>query len=390
MKKILLYLFLTVSSFSNPYICDMPFGGDPELEYGWVYREGSSATSAVINTCESPAYPDAFVGNNNNYYLHKEYTHFVPTGGTCANDSSVGKWYHTSRTYDCESELACLAPKVINPITDICEEPPVSPCPTNQQRLTPESECTCIPPLYAEYDVSSNLFCVMPDCPPTYGNNVPPLPLFLQTDNVNNCNFFALGDGAVLDLNGLICCYGQEDTSPPEQCAINEMAINGECYPIVPREEVPELNTTCPKGSYWSINSESCLEWFPENNSTNPDGSPSATAGDTDGDGSLDDVGQDGSYEGDGDYGIDMDGAESALSNILTSYVLIDLPVSISSNCGDEFKKTFTLPVTGQSYSIDVAQHISTIEEYAPMIKAIILFMFSLSGVLIVLSGNKE
>ena len=62
--------------------------------------------------------------------------------------------------------------------------------------------------------------------------------------------------------------------------------------------------------------------------------------------------------------------------------------MSISGTCNAELVREVNL--LGASYTIDLRPYFKQLDEFAPTIKSLVIFLFGLSGVLIVLASAKE
>jgi len=72
---------------------------------------------------------------------------------------------------------------------------------------------------------------------------------------------------------------------------------------------------------------------------------------------------------------------------VLSSYILIKLPIQASGSCGTELHKTIT--VLHHSYSIDLRPYFEDIDRELSWVSSLVIFMFAYSAVIIVLS-NKD
>lgn len=268
----------------------------------------------------------------------------------------------------------------------ICVSPPLV-CPINEHTENNE-DCIC-----------NNGFpridgiCQTPSiCPSSYDSHVPPLPLFKETDNISKCNFFNFGDNAVLTLDNLICCYGQEMPIDDNNCPLNNININGNCYPIESNDDNETNPKECPNGSYWSMNADKCLKWFPDNNDTQDPSNPDSGVndGDLNGDNqvSSNDKEELSFWDEKFNDAVNFDGLKNNLEKFAVDYVLVKLPVRISGSCSGELRKTFNL--FGASYTLDLSSNMQVIYDYMPMLKMIILFLASVTGVLIVMSNKGD
>jgi len=269
-------------------------------------------------------------------------------------------------------------------------------CPDNSVYSISDEDCKCNDGYIPDYDLgfSGLKSCTAPKCPPTYTDfDGYPHPLFKVTDAVSKCNWFGYSSGHSIEIipPGIVCCYGQEAIEDNNTCEINEIEINGNCYPVTHEEKNDTNPHDCPMGEYWSFMANQgeggCLPFFPENNDTGDDGSiPSGSSlGNMDKDTGL--ITSSVDSPGQGDFEDAMSPFLDKAKDVLNSYVLIDLPIQVGT-CSNDFKVSFT--IFGNSYSIDLNSYFSQINSVLGWISALVIFMFAFAGVLIVLSSGKD
>jgi len=297
--------------------------------------------------------------------------------------SNVGGYdYWWVDVYNYGNSASCVAPA----------------CPPGQEKLEGSEECSCISPTVPSYDLNGFFTCVNPSCPSYYENHNPPLPLFNVTDSPSKCNFFNFSDGAYIQIGTSVCCYGQESEDNNDTCALNEMEINGICYPITNDENNSDSQShECPFEEYWSFETNSCQKFYPDNNDTNGTNPNTGGTGgvDTNNDGTIDndELGlaslsdKQGYADGLVQDALGMDKIKDQLVVLLDGYVLLPLPTSIGGSCSTEFKKTIN--ILGNNYILDVSEQMQTVFDLLPTLKMIILFMAAVSGIVIVLSSGK-
>jgi hypothetical protein len=380
MKKILLFLLITSYSWSvahNPYY----IGGSYHYEtVEYYYIED-------VKTSNCDTYPSSwYAWMSQHPHIKSIYSILTYSpGGQCAH-----------RVGAINVADSCPNPgETFNPDTMECSPPP---CGDNQTWNSDNEQCECNSPYVPQYNLSNDMSCVLPDCPPIYTGGATPLPLFKQTTDVNNCNFFNWADGAVLDIDGLVCCYGQEGVDDTNTCPPNTINIEGHCYPISEGNQTDEdiekdiCNST--PGMMWSINRNECVSihtGLPENNETNPNegnGGIPGSDGSVDGNGTV--LGNTLMTEGNEEaFNVDMDGVKNSLNGLLDSYVFIKVPVNVSGSCSSELSYTFSFPLIG-SYTVDASPYIAQLEPYMDVFRMLIYFLFAFSGVIIVLASTKE
>lgn len=357
--KYLLFLFLTVFSHA-------------EFVYDWVWAsnyDGGQAFGCGGISCTDYC--------KNTYPVGSSFSGVIQSGGIV--NQTLGYTYVTHETV-LRDDLG------ITPLDDIycrviVEVTPPPACPLNSTYDFPTESCKCTLPYIPSYDLNGTMSCILPDCPAIYEQHQPPLPLFLVTTSVTNCNFFPMADNAVLNLDGMICCYGQEDVDDNTNCALNEIEISGNCYPIDSNNSDSPIPPECGTDSYWSASANQCLPNQDDINGSDAGGDTNTDTNSSTPLPSPDDL---------LDFMdiADFDEVEQQLRDVVNSYVLVQIPVAISGTCSSEFQRTFTF--FGKSYTIDVSKYMSALNDYLPLLKSIILFMFSISGVLIVLSSGRD
>jgi hypothetical protein len=287
----------------------------------------------------------------------------------------------------------CPSGEDFNVTSGECEQSSPS-CPPNAVYNTQNEGCECMPPYLTEWDVDT-MYCVMPDCPPFFESHTPPLPLFNQVTNVNDCNYFPMADFAYTTLGDVVCCYGQKniEDNDPLSCGTNEIMVNGSCVPIEGGDENDPMaeERECAEGSTYSESAGQCVPVVPDTD-VNEDGNPNSA--DADGDGTItnDELFQNDEwddYSGDGsEFGINIGGMADKVGEAIDSYVLLDIPVSVSGTCNAELSYTFTVPIINKTHTIEANTYMEKMNEYNPVIKGIVLFLFSVSGVLLVMAGR--
>jgi hypothetical protein len=254
--------------------------------------------------------------------------------------------------------------------------------------------------------------CQTPTCPPVFQS----LPLFKIAQTLSDCDFFPLSDSAALDLpdGSGVCCYGQPDLNETDPCPPNSIEIDGKCYPIEPQSDKNDTDPyDCPDDQYWDFMANGgeggCLPFFPDDNGTapggtNPGGDGSSGSNDENGTdpGGTNPGGSDSNGTapgGSGEGGISNDDYEEGLKgygdkllsygeNALNGYILVRLPVTVVGGCDGSLSKSMT--ILGRSYTIDISDGIRKFDSQNGLIKSIVLFLFAISGVVIVLSGRSE
>ena len=238
--------------------------------------------------------------------------------------------------------------------------------------------------------------CQKPECPQTYDS----LPLFDEVDREEDCHPFPLADYSYLKRpDGVICCYGQKDIDHNDTCPTNSIEINGQCYEIQHDDQNDTSNKhDCPFGQYWSYLANDgeggCLDMFPENNNTNGSNDQSSGTGTNDGNTGGTSTGDD-PAEGamtEDEYKQGLSEFSTKLQDFgnkaLNNYVLIKLPVTVTGTCSNEFRKTFN--ILGKSYTIDLSPYFAKLNEINSYIYGLVMFVFAISGIVIVLSNRGD
>ena len=307
---------------------------------------------------------------------------------------------YVPQTYSCESP--CDANLTRNPDTGQCEQPPVS-CPDGADYNVTAEECQCKKGYDSSYNAGGDLVCTPPLCPDTYDS----LPLFKVADSVVDCNFFELSDGSALTRpDGKICCYGQPALDDNSSCPPNNVEINGECYPITDSNKTDPKD--CPSGEWWDISANDwaggCVPIFEppaDSNSTDPNNPPGGSNTPTGGSGELNGSAPATTLTNGDLFGGEMTPDEYSdslkgytnkaydyVKKLLDGYVLVKLPVNISGSCSNELVQTFT--ILGKSYTVNLTSWFQKINDYNSLIYALVMFIFGVTGVIIVASGRSE
>lgn len=383
MKKLLLFLLLTVTVYSATMraidytlINGCQNGGVPVF---------SHTGTTKINSYNGYASPyDCTISSDGQWCAYQQYGPYV--------EASTWKTTLYFNVFTCVVGDPCTNGEQYDSSTGTCHPP----CPSNSSWDSVQEKCNCNTDYYATYDISGNMTCELPECPTSYDSHNPPLPLFKIVTDPSFCNFFAMADGAYLQINSSrTCCYGQESIDDNNTCGTNEMEINGQCYPLVENNDTnPPIE--CNGDEYYSESQGGCVPIFTTdtNGSTSPndgvnsdtvDGDINTPLTDTNGDGktNVDD------YSGDGsEFGIDLDAVKGKLTSVINSYVLVDVPITASGTCSSDLQRTFT--ILGQSYTLDLAPYMQQFNEYLPIIKSLVLFMFAFSAVVLVLASSRN
>ena len=380
MKKYIFFLILIITySYSSDCSCSSG---------GWVlsYTETTSDSDGYLSLEDLYAYEsmeDSYSCTDDDEYRTVTYSY-----------KFVDEHYYAVFTIDQYSCESCPDGTEPNSETGICEAPPTVPdCPVNSSYSQDSESCECDTGYQSSYDISGEMSCVAVTCPSVYNS----LSFFAIAPTINDCNFFELSDGAALSVSpNTVCCYGQEAIDDNQTCPPNNVEINGECYPIV---DNPDDNSTdshdCPTGEYWSFIENSCVPFFPDDNSSDSDPDPNDSTTDLDPNASVSSLTNDDLFGGEmspDEYSSELNEysrkAYDSVRELLDSYVLLELPVNVSGSCSDELVQTFT--IFGFSYSINLTAWFSSINEYNSLIYSIVMFVFGLSGVVVVLSGRSE
>lgn len=365
--KYLLFILLTVYSFGTVY--------NP-------YYDGVSSTTRYY-----PNYVYTTSETNNNACFDNRFTLFENPwfqsntkwkGMNYSVGYSGGYCIYTVTNYDLSN---CLEGETFDAESMSCSLPTPS-CPPNSEYDYATEGCKCTLPYLPTYDLNGTMECLLAECPILFDEHNPPLPLFKVTTSASLCNFFPMGDNAVLDLDGTICCYGQENDDDDTICGANEIDIGGHCYPIETNDDNSTEPKTCASGSHWSDTANQCV--------------PDATAY-NDGNGTINPNTTDNNDStllpsendlADFDDIADWEGVKDAMNGVLNSYILVQLPVNVGGTCTNELTQTFTF--MGHSYTLNLAPYLQSLNNYLPIFKGLIIFMFALGGVLIVLASGRS
>ncbi len=385
MKKILLLISLTALAFSAPS-CPVSDG------YYWKY----SSTNTFSGS--SSTYPVASADYCSATLATHDVLVDIVQSDTLSYTYSVNREYYTPSL-----EIVCPDGETIdtsvNPHVCISAPPPPPSCPPNSTYDYNQEKCLCDISYSSEYSLDGSLICVAPTCTPTYEINNDILPLFAQVQVPNHCSFFPLGNYAEVTAGDVVCCYGQEDINRTGECPPNTISLGGECIPVTSSNssDTPSSHE-CPSQYYWSYMSEQCEPFFPDDNSTddpNPHDNPGLGSGsDSDNDNipdSLEDFSLTDYLDGGGDgseYGINIDGVSNSLTSVLNSYALISVPVTASGTCSGDFSPSFYDGTTKKTYTVDAQKGMDTFNDFVPIIKYFIMFVSSVSAVILLFIGG--
>ncbi len=389
--KIIIFLLLLLN-FVHADICTDNFGES----WGVDAIIDQSAKDDLWGSCDTtndncpwarPTDETRSVDNTNHTITYYHYTDWEPVGSS----TSKIEFYRLRMTVSC-IEHTCSENEFWDSSLSRC----VPSCSLGSHYDNSVESCVCDNGYSSSYDASGVLVCEPPVCPGMYQG----LPHFNTVDSVADCNFFQMSDGAALERpDGKICCYGQSAIDDNNTCPDNEVNIDGVCYPI--EHDDNDTDHQCGEGQYWSIYSNSCVDWFPENNDTNITGNQGGGSGTGDGtngagrDSKVSDSTMGDLFGGEmsnSEYSDGLQGfGERAINKVkeaMNSYVLIHLPINVSGECGQNLRANFS--ILGKSYHIDIQDQFAEINQYNSQIYALVLFLFAISGVVLVLSGGKE
>ena len=389
MKKLLLFFaFITVAlaEYEPSLGCREWQGWNSSNSRIWV--EGS--------TCQYSEH-DTFDYNNQRFNVTR-----VEGMSDGAGHSGTTHCQYLAKASRLSSQLTCPINEVLDEEFCTCSIPEPT-CPSNATYSNEEETCVCNVPYASEYQLNGSLSCVEPTCPSTYeiSNNI--LPLYLQTSVSVGCNAFPLSDSASFSVGDILCCYGQEDIEDDNKCPPNHIKLGDKCIKITHSDNnsTPPLDHDCPPQHYWSIISEQCEPFFPDDNNSDNSSTPPHDTGIPNsnpsdfGQNDLDEI--DGNFglsdylEGDGtgsEYGINLDGVGSSISSVLDSYVLLPLPVSARGSCSEDLSASFTVPVINKTLTLDASPYMATFFTYAEVIKYIIYFVSALGAITLLLIGG--
>lgn len=386
--RYLLLLFLSVNLFAVEgegfaYCYDVPVTTPYHKDY--VYSEFTHSNNNL----------DEAISMSGKYWdttavPSEENTHYYRTGQvfTLLYQESTYTWRYAKETETvyCVAPDYCDANQTYNPNTNTCDNVPDCTVPNSSYDWASEG-CKCDAGYLPNYGFEGLQSCDLPECPPIYEEHQPPLPLFAQVAWPTECNFFPYGDNAVATLipNVRYCCYGQENTDNNSSCGTNEIDIGGNCYPIEDNDDNSTDPKTCEKGSHWSASANQCL---PDDTSFINDLNGTMTNTNPDYNGTTS-----GFLPSDADKSAfedvsNFDGVKDAMTDILSSYVLIQLPVNVGGTCTQELTQTFTF--MGHSYTWNLSPYLQPLNDYLPIFKGLIIFMFAFGGVLIVLASGRS
>ncbi len=311
--------------------------------------------------------------------------------------SSGGNFYATSK------RNCCITSQCFRPIGD-------TNCSVGEHYDISLEKCVCDNGYPKISDENGTLVCQEPECPAMHGG----VPLFNIVEVTSDaCSFDEGMDNphSLMPEPNHICCYGGDpgDNIPCNPaCNSDQFCINGLCIDAgYPDDDNSSDSHECPMGEYWSFMENKCVPFFPddENNSSDGstgDGSGDGTDGQTDNNGSGGQTDNNSSLFDNPDlfngsissseYQDSMVGASDQIidhiQKLMDSYVLISLPVTVIGGCDNGLSKSFS--ILGKSYTLDLSGWFGKINEYNSLIKGLVMFVFGISGLLMVASGRGE
>jgi len=363
----------SVFLMSKTYLIDSACNASPPDDYY------NSNTGDIYHYVKMGEHDERlFCGGVSDDRLHGDYDIYT---NACKNVPvcDAGDYFSVFNDETCIPVPICDANQTLVTDTDpyYCYTLPT--CPLGQHNISTDLEilnCVCNSGVM---DVNGT--CVPFSCPSVLPNSN--LPLFKQTNTIAKCNFWDYGDYAYLEVDTYICCYGQEGLDNNSTCNVNELEINGKCYPITPSDggNETEAPPQCANDEYYDYINKTCTKKFPDDgdDKTPPGVSPDDGGG------------------GDGGGGYDLNNSKEDLSGLLAgveanlmgvakNYVLLNIPIQSVGSCSNSL--VYPVHVLSKSYTIDITAPMSKLEEFAVILKSLIIFLFGFSAVAIAMKGG--
>ena len=395
MKIFILLAFLFTSVFSAVLVEERP-----TCSVGTAQKNGEPVYQSAVLLNGSPTPPDTYYGNIDSAGMVNDwYYHYYYNPPSASGYAARYRVEYICKTCDIPSDPPPTPPPSLDGVwllisTSVCGSGgspftasdtsdntlslnyTVSCCSnTDFYRLCAKNEsldslgsCVAVCDENQTYN-PSNETCIddvsPPICPPTYSDT--DLPLFATVSSPSECNAFPLSDSAISEYpNGLVCCYGQEGIVDENECPVNSINIGGICHPISSSSDGNDTAEPTP----------------------NDDGNL-----DVDGDGVIDETETEldnlsGYAEGLVKDALGISKIQSKISSLMDSYVLLPLPFNASDSCSQEFVKSFV--ILGRTYVIDLSSEMQTVFNSLTIVKSIILFMATITGILITLSSGRN
>ena len=367
------------------------------------YYDGSTVSS--LPSTERGAYCQAF------YPVGSLVTN--PANGVITSINAYGGYHSTLGCYITGTKVTLGDTKTCPIDTELnlndcsCTEPPPT-CPDGQINVSDDVEvleCECDNGYPMIYDVNTSTYnCQTPTCPP----NSPQQGLPLKYEGVTMDTCTKLFNGVLgfssewISSGDLSCCYSDSAKIEDDPCPTNHiLSGSGECVEIPISEE-------CPRGSYWSIIEKSCVEWFPESNTTN-DQSGSNDGKNSDGttrDSNNSDYYSGGGYENNLSDFVTMEFNEDEVNDMLSDYsdevksefddfiseytsellTLHEIRVPTIESCGCT-DPSYDFSVMGSSYSgtMPICGNMETLMGYT---KPVLWFVFLVTTLFMFFRGN--